>query len=122
MKEQIATIKEQIARMETNTVQVKDKVVGMEREMESGMEKVVKEMKDEMATEKEEQEQRAANITIHGVKESEKSTGKERKDDDAEAVRKIAAEIGVEIKRGNRGEVQGWEEDPTGRSRRWSQQ
>ena len=95
-------LKTKIEMMEANNNQVKEKMVGMEKEIESGMEQAIKEVTVEMTAEKREQEERASNIAIYGIKESEKDTAEEKKEDDVAAVRKIADELGIEV----RGEVE----------------
>ena len=45
----------------------------MEKEIESGMEQAKKEVKEEMSVEMKEQEKKATNIVVFGVKESGKT-------------------------------------------------
>ena len=91
-------MKEKIDRLEDSITQVKEKLMGFESQLETGMAEAVKEVKDEITVEKKDQEERAENIVIHGVPESEKPTGQEKKEEDADTVLRIAREIGVEIK------------------------
>ena len=90
-------LKARLDSMESNNVQVKEKVVGMEKEIESGMEQALREAREEEAAEKREQEERASNIAVYGVEESSKTEAEEKKEDDVAAVRKIADELGIEI-------------------------
>ena len=87
----------QIAGVQSNTDQVKTKVVTMELEMESGMEKALKEVQVEMVKENEEKDRKALNLVIHGAAESEKVDKDEVKADEEETVMKMAEAMEVEI-------------------------
>ena len=90
-------LKERIIKLEGKTNQVKEKVVGMEREMESGMEQAVKEIREEVVSDTKEAEEIATNIVIYGLKESAKEEGKERKEEDEKRVKEILKDIDVEV-------------------------
>ena len=90
-------LNERIDKLEGKTKQVKEKVVVMEREMETGMEQAVKEIREEVVSDKKEADEIANNIVIYGLKESEKEEGKDRKEDDKQMVKKILDDIEVEI-------------------------
>ena len=89
-------LKQKVDRMENKTDQVKDKVVDMEKEIESGMEKAKMEMTQEMAKEMSNREAKSSNITVYGLKESEKEPHEEAKKEDEEKVMDMIREIGVE--------------------------
>ena len=90
-------LKEKIEKMEAQTDQVKTKMGNMEKEIETGMETAKKEVKEEMTMERKEMEEKANNLVLYGLKESEKEDAKDRKEEDYEKVRKMAEEIGVEV-------------------------
>ena len=90
-------LSERIDKLEGKTKQVKEKVVVMEREIETGMEQAVKDIREEVVSDKKESEEIANNIVIYGLKESEKEDGKERKEEDKEKVEKILRDIEVEV-------------------------
>ena len=92
------TLAAKVERMESKSDQVNDKVTGMEKEMEAGMEKAKKEFKDEMETERKEREERSENIAVYGLKESDKEEAEGRKEDDNKMMIELAEEIGVEVK------------------------
>ena len=81
--------------METKASQVTDKIVEIEQEVETGMEKAKEEVKVEMKEEMREREERATNVVVYGVKESEETDPEKRKKHDAEKVKEMAAKIGV---------------------------
>ena len=90
-------MKEKIERMEAQTDQVRSKMGSMEKEIETGMETAKKEVKEEMSMERKEMEEKANNLVVYGLKESEKEDANDRKEEDSEKVRKMAEEIGVEV-------------------------
>ena len=69
----------------------------MEKEIETGMEQAKMEVKEEMSSELKEMEERGANIVVYGATESV-NTDEEEKEDDVEIVKRIAEEVGVEVK------------------------
>ena len=91
-------LKEKIEKMETQTDQVKTKMGNMEKEIETGMETAKKEVKEEMTLERKEMEEKANNLVVYGLKESEKENAKDRMDEDDEKVKEMVEEIGVELK------------------------
>ena len=95
--EERKALSDRIDKLEGNTKQVKEKVVVMEREIETGMEQAIKDIREEVVSDKKEAEEIANNIVIYGLKESEKDEGKERKEDDKQKVEKILMDIEVEI-------------------------
>ena len=62
------------------------------------METAKKEVKEEMSIERKEIEERASNLVVYGLKESEKEEAKDRREEDDDKVREMADEIGVEVK------------------------
>lgn len=97
MKAMIEALQAQLALMQANNEQVKEKVGEMEKEIETGMEQAKKEVREEVSSEMKEMEERSSNIVVYGAPESEKND-EEEKEEDAEIVERIAAEIGVEVK------------------------
>ena len=97
MKATIEALKAMIEKMQTNTDQVREKVGDMEKEIESGMEQAMKEVKEEMSVEAKEQEKKASNIVVFGAKEADNADSEEAKADDAALIRQLAEEIEVEI-------------------------
>ena len=91
-------LKEKIEKMEAQTDQVRSKMGSMEKEIETGMESAKKEVKEEISMERKEIEERANNIVVYGLKESEKEEAKDRKEEDYEKVKEMVEEIGVEVK------------------------
>ena len=91
-------LKEKIEKMEAQTDQVKTKVGNMEKEIETGMETAKKEVKEEMSMERKELEEKANNLVVYGLKESEKEDAKGRQEEDDEKVKEMVEEIGVEVK------------------------
>ena len=89
-----------IDKMESKSDQVTHKIVGMEKEIEDGMEKAKKEVKNEMATEMKEREERGENIVVYGVEEAKEEDPEERKRKDNEKMKELAEVIGVEVKGG----------------------
>ena len=59
------------------------------------MEKAKEEVKGKMREEMKEREDKKENIVIYGLKESADPDGRKRKDEDDEAVKRMATEIGV---------------------------
>ena len=88
---------EKIKKLEENTDQVKTKVVDIEVEMESNVEKAIIEAQQEMTKEKEEKDRKATNIVIHGAAESGKVDKEEVKAEEEETVMKLAEAMEVEI-------------------------
>ena len=91
-------LKEKIEKMEAQTDQVKTKVGDMEKEIVTGMETAKKEVKEEMTREMKEIEEKANNLVVYGLKESEKEDAKDRKEEDDNKVKEMVEEIGVEAK------------------------
>ena len=85
-----------VERIEGKADQVKEKVVGMEREIESGMEKAIIDAKEGMTAEMKEREERKENLVVYGMPESEREGAEERKEEDEEGVRRMARVVGVE--------------------------
>ena len=80
---------------EEKTKQVKDKVVEMEKEVESGMTKAKKEAIEEMKTEMTEREEKSTNVVVYGLAEATTDDTKARKDHDAKKMRELMTEIGI---------------------------
>ena len=100
LKKEVAerkALEAKVERMESSSDQVRDKMAGMEREIESGMERTKKEVRDEMETERKEREERSENVVVYGMKESEKEEAEGRKEDDKTKFMEMAQEIGVEV-------------------------
>ena len=95
------TLAAKVERLESKSDQVKDKVVGMEKEIEAGMERTKKEVMTEMESERKEREDRSENLVVYGMKESEADDTEVRKEEDGRRMLELAEEIGVEV----RGEV-----------------
>ena len=74
-----------------------DRVVGMEKEIETGMEKAKKEVREEMSTELKAREERSENIVVYGIAESQREEAEERKEEDRKWVLEMAEAIGVGI-------------------------
>ena len=91
------TLAAKVERMESKSDQVKDKVVGMEKEIEAGMERTKKEVKNEMESERKEREDRSENIVVYGMKESEADEPEARKEEDKRRVQELAEAIGVPV-------------------------
>ena len=85
-----------IEKIENKTDQVKEKMGDMEKEIESGMEKAVRDVKGDMDAEMKEREERSANIVMYGVEESQQDNVEERKSYDNERVQAVARAVGVE--------------------------
>ena len=86
-----------VEKMESKSDQVKDKVVGMEKEIEAGVERAKKEVMNEIESERKEREDRSENLVVYGVKESEAEDAEERKEDDKKKVMELAEAIDVPI-------------------------
>ena len=97
LEAEIRLLVAQIGGIQSNTDQVKTKVVTMELGMEAGMEKALKEVQGEMAKENEERDRKALNIVIHGAAESGKVDKEEVKAEEEEMVMKLAEAMEVEI-------------------------
>ena len=93
---------ERLEKIENRSEQVTDKIVGMEKEIETGMEQAKKEAKNEMATEMKDREERGSNVVVYGIEESKEQEAEDRKADDGRRVRRMAEVIGVEV----RGEIE----------------
>ena len=93
----IEALQAQLALMQANNEQVKEKVGVMEKEIETGMEQAKKEVREEVSSEMREIEERSSNIVVYGAPESKKNDDEE-KAEDAKIMERIAAEIGVEVK------------------------
>ena len=89
---------EKIKNLELKNRQVNEEVQKIEVEVSSGMEKAKEEVKDEMRDEMKEREAIKDNIVIYGLKESNEADGMKRKEDDIAMVKKMAEEIGVDLK------------------------
>ena len=87
-----------IEKMANETAQVTEKVIVVEKGIESEMEKAKEEVKEEMTTELKEREERSVNLVVYGVAESQRPTGAEKQAEDVETVTKMAEAIGVELK------------------------
>ena len=85
-----------IERIEGKADQVKDKVVVMEKDIESGMEKAMIDAKAGVTAEMKEREERSENLVVYGVPESEKENAEDRKKEDEEKVQRMARVVGVE--------------------------
>ena len=86
-----------IESLESKNHQVNENVQKMEGEVASGMEKAKEEVKGEMREEMKGREEKKENIVIYGLKESADPDGRKRKDEDDEAVKSLATEIGVQF-------------------------
>ena len=73
---EIKNLAEQLARLDDKSKQVTCKMGDMEKEIETGMEKAISEVREEMAAETKEKEARSANIVINGIAESDKDARK----------------------------------------------
>ena len=91
-------MQEKVERVESKAEQVKEQVGGIEKEIDAGMQKAKKEVKEEMSAERKEQEQRKKNVVVYGVIESGKTTKEEAMEEDQEKMSDILAEIGAPIK------------------------
>ena len=69
----------------------------MEKEIETGMEKAKKEVREEMSTELKAREERSENIVVYGIAESQREEAEERKEEDRKWVLEMAEAIGVGI-------------------------
>ena len=94
---ELQQLRAEIERMMSGTDQVKEKIVDMEKEIESGMEQAKKEVKEEMTLEMKAREEKAANIVVYGAKESGKESAAERADDDVKFVKDLAEKLDIEI-------------------------
>ena len=94
---ELQQVKAEVEKMKNGTDQVKEQIVVMEREIETGMEKAKNEFKEEMTTEMRAKEEKASNIVIYGAKESEKASPAERVAEDERLVRDLAEAIDIEI-------------------------
>ena len=83
--------------MEGKTDQVKDKMDGIEKEIEIGMENTKKEVASAMTAEREDRDARASNIVIYGVTESNETEAAKRMEHDEKIMKEIAEDIGVVI-------------------------
>ena len=86
-----------VEKMEGSTTQVNDKIVGMEKEIETGMEKAKKEVRQEMTTEMKAREERSENIVVYGMAESTEEGAEERRTEEKRKVVQMAEDIGVEV-------------------------
>ena len=86
-----------VERLEGKSDQVKDKMAGMEKEMEAGIERTKKEVRDEMETERKEREERSENVVVYGMKESEEEEAEVRKEEDKDKFLEMARQIEVEV-------------------------
>ena len=68
----------------------------MEKEIKTGMEKAVRDVKGDMDAEMKEREERSANVVMYGVEESQQDNVEERKSYDNERVQAVARAVGVE--------------------------
>ena len=89
---------EKISAMENQNKQVNENVMKMETEVATGMVKAKEEVKGEMRDEMKSRENNKGNIAVHGVDESKEKDVEKNRQEDLEVVKKIAAEIGVEMK------------------------
>ena len=89
---------EKINAMETQNRQVNENVMKIETEVATRMEKAKEEVKGEMRSEMQSRDDKKENIVLHGVVESKETDMERNRNDDLEVVKKVAAEIGVELK------------------------
>ena len=89
---------ERIDGMENKNRQVNENVMKMENEVATGMEKAKEEVKDEMRDEMKAREEIKDCMVIYGLVESKEADIAKNKAEDLEVVKKIAADIGVEVK------------------------
>ena len=89
-------MKKKVEQMETKSNKVKEKVTEMEKEVESGLEKAKEEVKEEMKEEMREREEKASNLVIYGMKESEDADPEKRKEYDAGKIKELMRAIEVE--------------------------
>ena len=90
-------LKEKIARMDSRTDQVSEGMVKIEREIETGMEKVKEKAKEEITSEMKEIKEKSINIVLYGLEESKEEDAAKRRDDDMKKVMKMAEEIDVSM-------------------------
>ena len=91
-----------VEKMEAKTSKVEESLVGVEKEVVSGMEKAKEEVKRDMTKEMAEREERSANVVFYGVAESQEEDAEKRSMEEKEKVEEVVRKIGVEI----RGEVE----------------
>ena len=94
---ELQRLRAEVERMKNGADLVKEQIVVMEKEIETGMEQARKEVKEEMTTEMRAREEKADNIVIYGAKESEADSAAERAVEDERFVRDMAKEIEVDI-------------------------
>ena len=88
---------EKIEKLEGKSDTVRAKVTGMEDQIEAGMEKVINVVTETITVEKKELEERAENIVIYGLPESDKEKSDDRKKEEKEQVEEMATAMGVTV-------------------------
>ena len=99
-REERRKLAERVMKLEGGAEKVKEKVVVIEKEIESGMEEAVKGMSEALGTEKKEMEEKAVNIVVYGLMESEKENGEERKKEDEVRIKEMLRVMEVEVDEG----------------------
>ena len=93
---ELEAMKEKTGKAVEKTEQVKKMVVVMEKEVEAGMEKAAKEVKEAVRTEMTERKEKAVNVVVYGMAEAATDDIRERKDHDAKKTTEMLAAIEVE--------------------------
>ena len=94
---EILAIKEKMDRLMAELDQARGYIAALEKEIDTGMQKAVQEVKEEVSEERRQVEDKASNVVLYGLVESTEKDARIRKEKDEENVRKLAAAIGVEI-------------------------
>ena len=88
---------EKVSKLESNADQVKEGIVRVEKEVETGMERAKQEVRNEVSGEMREREERDANVIFYGVTEDDESDVERRRDKEKQIVKEIATAAGVDM-------------------------
>ena len=91
---------QKLEKIETSTEKVSDRVVGVEKEVASGMEKAKEEVKKVVQSEMADQEERGCNVVVYGLEETKEDDTAQWKAKEQKKVEDLIQKMGVQVQGG----------------------
>ena len=88
---------EKVERMEKGAEKVTERVVGVEKEVATGMEKAKEEVKNELKTEMTMREEQSSNICIYGLPESKEEDADRWRESENRKVMEVTEQMGIQV-------------------------
>ena len=91
------TLAQKIERMEMSTERVNERVVGVEKEVATGMEKAKEEVKKDVKMEMTQREERGCNVVVYGIEETTDDDAAQWKVKEQKKVEDVIHKMGVQV-------------------------